>query len=363
MIAERDRLHEGFASFVAAAGELERSYKALAARAAAVDVELRATNRQLEQALGERDAVFGALPTGLVVLRSDGSVARANAEAERLIEAARQAGIQLVRSAPGEIAFVGHTVSVRRVPLPSGEVVLLEDRSRMLELEREVHRLDRLAGLSELALGVAHEIKNPLNGVQGFAALLARSDDPQRMRMFAGKVVEGVRQVDEIVKSLLAFARPRRQRGRTEALSEIVAGAAQAAGLPSSRLQLGGALTARVDAEVLTRVLTNLFRNALEAAPEASITLRGSVQGTTLELRVRDDGPGIPVQVGRRIFEPFVSTKERGTGLGLALCVRVLAFLGGNLELTNPGEPGAEFLVRLPLVDEAGPSAEREGTA
>lgn len=357
MTAERDRLHEGFASFVAAARELERSYTALKARADAVDLELRATNRELQQALGERDAVFGALPTGLVVLRADGSPARANAEAERLIAAAREVGIELLDHAAGEVVFAALTVSVRRVALPDGEVVLLEDRTRMLELERQVHRLDRLAGLSELALGIAHEIKNPLNGVQGFAALLERCDEPAAMRRFAGKIVAGVRQVDDIVKALLGFARPERQRGRAESVDTVVASAAQAAGLPASRVRLTGHATARVDGDALVRVLTNLFRNAVEATPAARVTVQANVRPGRLELLVRDDGPGIPADAGQRIFEPFVSTKERGTGLGLPLCVRILAFLGGDLELLNAGEPGALFRVRMPLLDE--PAAAR----
>jgi signal transduction histidine kinase len=73
--------------------------------------------------------------------------------------------------------------------------------------------------------------------------------------------------------------------------------------------------------------------------------------GGQLELDVQDDGPGVPSHVGDKVFEPFVSSKERGTGLGLPLCLRVLSFLGGSLELRNPGEVGACFRVRLPLLE------------
>lgn len=358
MSDDRERLHEGFAQFVAAARELERSYAALKARADAVDLALQSTNQALQQALSERDAVFAALPIGLCALRADGSVASRNVEAERLCAAARGAGVELERRAAGEASFAGTAVRVRRVALPDGELVLLEDRSRVQELEREVHRLDRLAGLSELALGVAHEIKNPLNGVQGFAALLERSEDPAQMRRFAGKVVLGVRQVDEIVKALLAFARPEQRRGRVAAVADVVAEAAQAAGLPAPRVQLTGRRDERVDADVLLRVLGNLFRNAVEAAPAVHVHVAAAVRLGRLELTVRDDGPGVPAHVGARVFEPFVSTKERGTGLGLSLCLRVLAFLGGDIELLNAGEPGACFRVRVPLLETAVPAQE-----
>ncbi|MBL8756221.1 MAG: hypothetical protein JNK15_23200 [Planctomycetes bacterium] len=345
-------LHEGFAQFVAAARDLERSYGELKARASAVDLELRATNQALQQAVAERDAMFAAMPLGLVVAKADGTVVPGNSEATRLLAAAATAGVDLVRHADGEAEFAGMAVRVRRVPLADGHLVLLEDRSHVQELEREVHRLDRLAGLSELALGIAHEIKNPLNGVQGFAALLERADDPARMRRFAGKIVQGVRQVDDIVKSLLGFARPERQRSRTAAVADVVADAAHDSGLPAVRVHVTGAADARVDAEVLARVLTNLFRNAMEAAPAVRIAVAVTARGGRAEILVRDDGPGVPRELCARLFEPFVSTKERGTGLGLALCVRVLAFLGGDLELLNPGEPGACFRVRMPVLAE-----------
>lgn len=363
MSLEAERLHRGFAEFVAVARELERSYAELKARTAAVDLELQATNRALQRALGERDAVFAALPIGLVALRADGSEASRNREAERLCAAAAGAGVALASRPAGEVAFGGMLVRVRREPLPDGELVLLEDRSRVQQLEREVHRLDRLAGLSELALGIAHEIKNPLNGIMGFAALLERSDDRDAMRRFAGKIAQGVRQVDEIVVALLGFARPERQRGRSAPLADVIVEAAHAAGLPAARLQLAGRTDVRADAEALARVLTNLFRNAIEAAPAVEVQVHAAVRHGRLELLVQDDGPGVPAELGVRAFAPFVSTKERGTGLGLPLCLRVLGFLGGDLQLLNPGEPGARFRVQLPLLDDEPAPAAAEAVA
>ncbi len=362
MSAAAQRLEQGFAQFVAAARELERGYAALKARADAVDVELRAANEALQQALAERDAVFAALPVGVVELRADGEVARQNVAAERLCAAARAHGVELARSKDGEVTCGALAVAVRRVPLPTGELVLLEDRTTVQDLAREVRRLDRLAGLSELALGIAHDVKNPLNGVQGFAALLERSDDPAQMRRFAGKIVQGTKQVDEIVKSLLAFARPERLRGRALPVAGAVAEAAAAAGIPEVRVQLAGARDARIEGDALVRVLTNLMRNAQEAAPAVRLQIHAAIVGGRLELAVQDDGPGVPAHVGARAFEPFLSTKERGTGLGLPLCVRVLAFLGGDIQLQNPGEPGARFRIRMPLYDEA-PTAAQEGAA
>ncbi len=351
MNVDQAQLQQGFEQFTLVARELERSYAELKARTEAVDLELQATNRALQRSLQEREAIFAALPVGLVAVRSDGVVSCCNREGERLCEQARAAGVELARHLPGEVTLGSLHVRIRRVGLPDGELVMLEDRSRVQELEREVHRLDRLAGLSELALGIAHEIKNPLNGVMGFAALLERCEDRDSARRFAGKVVQGVRQVDEIVKALLGFARPESSRGRTATVAEIVADAAHGVALPASRLRLTGQRQLRADADALVRVLGNLFRNSLEASPEVNVRVEAAARNGRLELLVRDDGPGVPASVGTRALEPFVSTKERGTGLGLPLSVRVLSYLGGDLELQNPGEPGACFRIRLPLVE------------
>lgn len=351
-------LREGFAAFIAASQRLEESYRALQARAAAVDLELAETNRRLQQALAEREAVFGALPLGVVALRADGAETFRNREAERLCGVAAAHGVDLLQAEPGKRDIHDAVVKVRRVDLPDGCLVLLEDCSRMTELEREVNRLDRLAGLSELALGVAHEIKNPLNGVMGFAALLARNPDPASCRRHAERITEGLGQVDRIVKALLAFARPDGRRGPALPIALLVADAVQSAGLRPGGVRLLGARELRAEGDALARVLAILFRNSVEAGgAEVNVTVQAAAVDGWLELQVRDDGPGIAPGLGVRVFEPFVSSKERGTGLGLPLAARVLSFLGGEVRLVDAGPPGACFRVRVPLAA-AAPAAE-----
>ncbi|MEQ1633871.1 MAG: histidine kinase dimerization/phospho-acceptor domain-containing protein, partial [Planctomycetota bacterium] len=311
-------LRAGFAAFIEASRRLEQRYAELKARAAAVDEQLQATNERLQQAVAERDAIFAALPLGVIARRHDGTITFRNDEAQRLCSAARTAGVDLPAARPGDLLIGDGGVRVRCADLPDGELVLLEDRSRIRELEREVHRLDRLAGLSELALGVAHEIKNPLNGAMGFAELLERNPEGEAARRYAVRIRQGLHQVDEIVKSLLAFARPESHRGRVASVARIVAEAAAGAGLPESRLAFRGDASLDADAAAVTRVLAVLFRNAMESSSELGlVTVTSRATDDHLELVVADDGPGIPRELAARVFEPFVSTKERGTGLGL----------------------------------------------
>ena len=343
-------LRRGFATFVAAARRLEESHARLRARAEAVDRELGRANRTLERTLRERERVLAALPVGVLAADSEGATQWINPEGERLAAAARAAGLDPLTLEEGDVEAPGLVLRVRRAELPDGgRLVVLEDRTRLAGLEREVRRLDRLAGLSELALGVAHEIKNPLNGAMGFAQLLQRSEDPAAMRRHAERVVEGLRQVDAIVKALLAFAQPKERIARRAPLGDLVLQAAAAAGVAEGRIVMEGVHAAEASAAVVP-VLANLLRNSVEAAgARARVWITVEAAGERLCVEVRDNGPGVAGDLGERVFEPFVSSKERGTGLGLAVAARVAGYLGGSLELCNPGEPGARFRLLLPL--------------
>jgi signal transduction histidine kinase len=345
-------LQTGFDAFLAAARRLEQRYDELKQRAAAVDLELQRRNAELAGALREREAIFAALPIGLFTRKRDGSIACCNAEAERLCGGDPARAAELCSRTDGDHQVAGVAVRLRSVPMPDGALVIAEDRSRVQELEREVHRLDRLAGLSELALGVAHEIRNPLNGVMGFAAMLERRPSPDSCQRFAARIQDGLRQIDGIVRAMLSFARPERGRGARAPVVAVLHEAAAGAGVPAQRVELRGDGAIQVDAEALLRVLGNLFRNSREAAGDGvRLQVHVAVVDGAIELVVTDNGPGVPAAIGNRAFEPFVSTKERGTGLGLALSARVLGYLGGSIALLNPGEPGARFRVRLPLPD------------
>lgn len=350
LLAELD-IRKGFEVFIEAARRLEESYKNLQARAEAIDVQLARTNKQLEETLLEREMILRSLPVGVLATNEAGGMTWCNEEGRRLVDQASAAGVALVRRPEGDLDAGATSLRLRRVKMPEGgDLVLVEDRSQVEHLRREVDRLDRLAGLSELALGIAHEIKNPLNGVMGFASLMARTTDTEKLQRFATKVNDGLRQVDSIVKALLAFAQPLDKAGARAPISQIVGEAASAAGVPAARIEVSGDIEERAESMALVRVLAILFRNSVEAAGtnDARIQVRAAVEGDRLILRVSDNGPGIERKLAERIFQPFVSSKERGHGLGLALACRVLSFLSGSIELQNPGEAGARFQVQVP---------------
>jgi signal transduction histidine kinase len=341
-------LRDALASFSVAARRLEVRYAELKERAAAIDLELHQSNAALQGALAERERLLAALPLGVVAFDARGRIVWRNELSARLLG---DAGGEVAQWPDGERDVGDRVLSVRRASMADGGVlVLLEDRSQVAHLQREVDRLDRLAGLSELALGIAHEIKNPLNGACGFAALLQRGGEAADLQRYAQRVGEGLAQVDRIVRELLAFARPAPAARRPMALAAVVDEAAHAAGVARTRIVVRGTFDELVEGAALCRVLTNLVRNAADAAGDAlrvQIDARCAADDK-LAIIVRDNGPGVPPALAARLFQPFVTDKPRGHGLGLALAARVLSFLHGSLRLLNAGEPGAAFEVIVP---------------
>jgi signal transduction histidine kinase len=239
---------------------------------------------------------------------------------------------------------------------------------------RRMQERDRLAVLGQMAAGLAHEIKNPLGAIKGAAQLLGdtRSGDhlgpPERE--FLGIILEEVERLDRVVGSVLDYARP--SKGDVGAVdanavvrSTLKLLASDRAEVSDARMDLEPELPrVRADAEQLRQVLINLIRNASQAmglGGTVYVSTRkreerhpGGRDPTTLvEIAVRDEGPGIAPQVMKNLFVPFVTTKDRGTGLGLAISQRVVAEIGGRIDVaTRPGL-GSTFTVLLPVAPDA----------
>jgi signal transduction histidine kinase len=359
-LAREQDLQQGFAAFQQAATRLTVAYESLKRRVGELDLELQDRNRRLRDAVAERDTTLARLPVGVVTLDATGAVRSMNAEAQRILDG-RQLPPSGFPTQDGDVRLGSEPpllLRLRNASLPDGgRLLVLEDRSRIEALEREVLRLDRLAALSELAFGIAHEIRNPLTAVAGFAGLLRRSRDPGRVAEWGQRIEDGVRQVDEIVRNLLAFARSGAQELQATTARELVRRACTSLSLPESRVTMAGPALDRsfvTDPVGVRQILVNLLRNAIEAGGvEVPLYVAATATGRALHIQVVDGGPGIPPELVAVVFDPFVTTKAAGTGLGLALCQRVAGCLGGSVRLegSRPGE--TRFLLELPLCDEA----------
>jgi two-component system nitrogen regulation sensor histidine kinase GlnL len=253
-----------------------------------------------------------------------------------------------------------------------GAVAVLRDLSRLRQLEGEVRRGETLAAAGRMAVGVAHEIRNPLGAIRGAVQLLARELTAEpRLTEYTDVLLKEVDRVNRIIESLLDLGRPVQVRRVPLNLHQILervvllAGeTARAAGVSMSRRYDPSLPPILGDEDRLLQVFHNLVRNAIDAMKSGgrlTISTRvslnplygkmdlGGGQRTMVEVALGDEGTGIPADVRARIFDPFFTTKERGLGLGLALCHRVLEEHRGTIHVESTEGRGTTVTCFLPI--------------
>jgi two-component system sensor histidine kinase HydH len=245
-------------------------------------------------------------------------------------------------------------------------------RAELSEKNKLLERKNRLAALGEMAAGMAHEIRNPLGGIQLYASLLGKdvADRPASLEL-VGKISGGVKRLEALVSQVLQFAREIRANVGPADLGEIVE---QTLDLTVQQRTAAGVscqtsgprpMPVMIDAVLVGQSLLNLVLNAVEsmsqsprcgpgekAAESRRLTVRFGPppQGSDarqFHLTVCDSGPGIPPGVLDRIFNPFFTTKDTGTGLGLAIVHRVVEAHEGSITASNIEGGGAKFEIRI----------------
>jgi signal transduction histidine kinase len=231
---------------------------------------------------------------------------------------------------------------------------------------------DRLAALGQMAAGLAHEIRNPLGSIKGAAQYLQPVEGQQpegSTREFLGIIVEEVDRLNKIVSQFLDYARPYRGEQSPLDVNDVVRKTLNLIERERSGSHveivmnlLDGLPPVRADAQQLRQVILNLTLNAFDAMPQGgrlqvTTSLRRSTRrgaaAAFLEIRIRDDGIGIPLADLRNLFIPFFTTKEKGTGLGLPISQRIIENHGGTIEVRSQPGSGATFTVLLPVEADA----------
>lgn len=233
-------------------------------------------------------------------------------------------------------------------------VCLFSDLTEVVELEEQLRLKEALAGVGELTAGLAHEFRNGLATIHGYARLLDPAKLPEAYRPY----VEGIRQettaMGEVVTNFLNFARPDPLALAALDLRAIVDRAAADLPLERGRVEVTGEFGEVLGDEVLLRqALSNLLRNSLEACAAAGLDplvgVTGAIDASHIRISIEDNGPGIPAEALTRIFTPFVTTKTDGSGLGLAIVQKVIVSHNGRVTAGNRPEGGAHFRIQLPL--------------
>ncbi|HVJ89785.1 MAG TPA: ATP-binding protein, partial [Labilithrix sp.] len=222
---------------------------------------------------------------------------------------------------------------------------------RLSELEARAARDERLIALGSMSSVMAHELRNPLASLKGHAQLLLEDLEEMgdtKKRAKAERVVSEAERLERLTTTLLDFVRDGPNERTKMRPEELVHKSLEDVPIERVNVDLSSApSTVEVDGGRLARAIHNLVDNALQAAPEESIELTMTTEGTDVVLTVRDRGPGIPAGSESQIFEPFMTTRVRGTGLGLAVARRIVEQHEGTLTGDNHPSGGAIFTLRL----------------
>jgi signal transduction histidine kinase len=250
----------------------------------------------------------------------------------------------------GELARLMETFHQATERLGQSYRTIAELQKAIAEKDRLLSRKTRLEMLGRMAASLAHEIRNPLGGIQLYASMLRRdlAGDPEKVRTL-DRILGAVSGLDLLVEDMLAFGRDLEPRKSLQPLGPVVESSVDLARATleerkiSVRKELDGA-SAELDPGMMGRAFLNLVLNAAQAMePGGHLVIVGS--GRTVSFA--DDGPGLAPEVLDKLFTPFYTSKAKGTGLGLAIAQKIVEAHGGTIEARNNQGRGATFTVRL----------------
>ncbi len=332
--------------------------------------------------------ILAHMREGVVTVNSDKVVTIYNASAEEMVGARREEveghslemlgknGSALAGFFAGEDGGAEHVLTLsdgrQRIIASSlstsrsaggvieGRTVVLRDLTASRHLEREIQRKDKVTAMGELAAGVAHEIRNPLNAIAMIAQRFRKEFSPRKgireYRSLTGVLQDEVRRVNLIIRQFLSFARPPRLDRQPIPLDELFSHVAalfegQASGKSvafSVSVEKKG--TVLLDRDHMTQALLNLLQNALDATPPGGrIALKGSIDGPVVRMQIADTGRGIPVSETEKVFNLYFTTKKDGTGLGLPITHQIIAEHGGRLTLESEVGKGTTVTIDIPV--------------
>jgi two-component system sensor histidine kinase FlrB len=377
-------LESAFRTFSQMSEQLVGAYKNLEGRVGELNQELaQAHDQRLEELqakeilAGRLQCLLNAMPAGVVVLDGNGMVQDCNPTAVALLgePLEQQAWIDVVQRSFAPRDDDGSDISLqdgRRVSLSTssmgdepGQILVLHDVTETRALRDRLEQHKRLSAMGQMAASLAHQIRTPLSSSMLYVSQLGNPKlDADKKQQFADKTLAGLKQLEGLINDMLLFAKGGGANGKQaipvdELLKSLERSMAPIAEQAGARLQLVNELpntSIEVNRDAMLGALQNLINNAIEACQQECVVTvlarRGPVQSgiDTADFRVIDTGPGISEQEQQHIFEPFITSKTRGTGLGLAVVQAVARAHNGTAWLESEAGKGSTFGLLIPLV-------------
>lgn len=235
-----------------------------------------------------------------------------------------------------------------------GRIFYFIDFTQVNELEQRIRQSEKLAIVGEMAAGAAHEIRNPLAVIQGFLALMEHSfSDEEKEQYYIPLVLKELDRINAIIKNMLLMSKPEAPILKQVKMEDLIRDILPLIGQSSEKniefiLELDPH-PLHVDPNQLKQIFHNLIRNSMEAVEKKGrISIKSTVENGWYRIDLQDTGTGIPGEMQKTLFDPFSTSKEGGTGLGLPLVQRMVESHGGTIELTSTSESGTTFCMKLP---------------
>ncbi len=287
-----------------------------------------------------------------------------------LVEKAVRKGLAQNRS-EGEIStpagkrWIGAGISpLLREGRPDGAVLVFTDITEVKELREMMELKERIAFMGEMSAGIAHELRNPMGVISGYADFLARSSRDSSSLEAAESIRQEIKGMDEIIREFLHFSQPTELNVTRVDLGGLIEESFRALGNDGGKIKRQALFDENLpaiegDSVLLRQAFINLIKNAYEAMDgEGSLTIAAEVEKGDgpeasdrkfVRLDFRDTGPGIDPSSAGKIFTPFFTTKPHGTGLGLSLVQKIIVYHGGRVTASMSGSGGAVFSIYLPV--------------
>ncbi|NIA11258.1 MAG: PAS domain S-box protein [Nitrospiraceae bacterium] len=399
-------LQRAFEDFSKSTARLQEAYINLQKKFGDINRELEYKNQELQKALAEKEEakhylqnILESLTTGIIVIDMHGKVVMMNRCAEvftgfscedvkrkklvsllegrSLCDSDGHSGLQCLGSGlRKKIRLKGRILEIFKssVKTEKGEelglVIVLCDVTRLEKLEKMAKRTEKFAAMGEMAVNIAHEIRNPLGSIELFASLIKKDLKNEKNRDRASYIIASVKNMDNKISNLLLFTRKQKSLMKkihiNDVLNEVLKFSAQIAETENVILKTNFEYLDPVikgDVEMLKQVFLNLTLNALQAMPKGGYLYietkiydksdEEEIVAPNIEIKFIDTGIGIPDTYIKKIFDPFFTTKEHGTGLGLAIVHNIIDLHGGSIEVESNEEKGTIFSITLPLIKDS----------